>query len=56
VVGRTAFHLTGEQSHTYRVSLTAVGRKLLRLRSSLKTHVLVAIPGGRRIGVVELRG
>jgi hypothetical protein len=56
VVGRTAFHLTGGQGHTYRVPLTATGRKLLRLRSSLKTHVLVAIPGGRRIGVVELRG
>lgn len=56
VVGRAAFHLTGEQSHTYRVPLTATGRKLLRLRASLKTHVLVAIPGGRRIGVVELRG
>jgi hypothetical protein len=56
VVGRTAFRLTGGQGHTYRVPLTATGRKLLRLRSSLKTHVLVAIPGGRRIGVVELRG
>ena len=56
VVGRAAFHLTGGQGHTYRVPLTGVGRKLLRLRSSLKTHVLVAIPGGRRIGVVELRG
>ena len=56
VVGRTAFRLTGGQGHTYRVPLTAGGRKLLRLRSSLKTHVLVAIPGGRRIGVVELSG
>jgi hypothetical protein len=56
VVGRTAFRLTGGQGHTYRVPLTATGRKLLRLHSSLKTHVLVAIPGGRRIGVVELRG
>lgn len=55
VVGRTAFRLTGGQGHTYRVPLTAGGRKLLRLRSSLRTHVLVAIPGGRRIGVVELR-
>ena len=56
VVGRTTFRLTGGQGHTYRVPLTAGGRKLLRLRSSLRTHVLVAIPGGRRIGVVELRG
>jgi hypothetical protein len=56
VVGRSAFRLTGGQGHTYRVPLTAAGRKLLRLHSSLKTHVLVAIPGGHRIGVVELRG
>jgi hypothetical protein len=55
MVGRTAIHLTGGQGHTYRVPLTAVGRKLLRLRFSLKTHVLVAIPGGHRVGVVELR-
>jgi hypothetical protein len=56
VIGRTAIHLTGGQGHTYRVPLTATGRNLLHLRSSLKTHVLVAIPGGRRSGVVELRG
>jgi glycoside hydrolase-like protein len=54
VVGRAAFHLSGGQGHTYRVPLSAGGRKLLRLRSRLKTHVMVAIPGGRRTGVVEL--
>ncbi len=54
VVGRAAFRLLGGQGHTYRVSLTSGGRKLLRLRSRLKTHVMVAIPGGRRIAVVEL--
>ncbi|MGN6258552.1 MAG: DUF1906 domain-containing protein [Solirubrobacterales bacterium] len=56
VIGRSAFRLSGEQGHSYRVPLTAGGRKLLRLRSRLKTHVLVAIPDGRRSGVVELRG
>ena len=56
VLGRTAFHLTGGEGRTYRVPLTAGARKLLRARARLKTHVLVAIPGGRRIGVVELRG
>jgi hypothetical protein len=55
MIGRVAIHLSGGQGHTYRVPLTATGRKLLRLRSRLKTHVLVAIPGGHRIGVVELR-
>ncbi|HET7454096.1 MAG TPA: DUF1906 domain-containing protein [Solirubrobacterales bacterium] len=55
VIGRAPFRLSGGQGQTYRVALTAAGRKLLRLRARLKTHVLVAIPGGRRIGVVELR-
>jgi len=56
VIGRTAFRLSGGVGQTYRVPLTAGGRKLLRLRARLKTHVLVAIPGGRRVGVLELRG
>ncbi|MGN6588597.1 MAG: DUF1906 domain-containing protein [Solirubrobacterales bacterium] len=54
LVGRAAFHLSGGRGHTYRVPLSAGGRKLLHLRSRLKTHVMVAIPGGRRIGVLEL--
>ncbi|HEX5592829.1 MAG TPA: DUF1906 domain-containing protein [Solirubrobacterales bacterium] len=56
VIGRAPFRLSGGQGQTYRVALTAGGRKLLRLRARLKTHVTVAIPGGRRVGVVELRG
>jgi glycoside hydrolase-like protein len=56
VLGRSAFHLTGGEGRGYRVGLTAAGRKLLRLRGRLKTHVFVAIPGGRRTGVVQLRG
>ena len=56
VIGRAPFRLSGGQAQTYRVPLTAIGRTLLRFRGRLKTHVLVAIPGGHRIGVVELRG
>jgi Domain of unknown function (DUF1906) len=56
VLGRAAFRLSGGQGQTYRVPLSAGGRRLLRLHSRLKTHVVVAIPGGRRIGVVELSG
>jgi hypothetical protein len=56
VIGRAPFRLGGGEGQAYRVALTAAGRKLLRLRGRLKTQVLVAIPGGRRIGVVELRG
>jgi len=55
VIGRTPFRLSGGQGQNYRVPLTPAGRKLLRLHASLKTHVVVAIPGGRRTGVVELR-
>jgi hypothetical protein len=56
VVGRGTFRIGGGVAQTYRIPLTAGGRKLLRLRTSLKTHVLIAVPGGRRVGVVELRG
>ncbi|HEU4706413.1 MAG TPA: DUF1906 domain-containing protein [Solirubrobacterales bacterium] len=56
VLGRGAFTLHGGEAQTFRVPLSAGGRKVLNLRSRLKTHVLVAIPGGRRAGVVELRG
>jgi hypothetical protein len=56
VIGRSAFHLVGGQSHTYRVPLSSTGRLLLRKRSFLKTHVVAAIPGGHRTAVVGLRG
>jgi hypothetical protein len=55
VLGRSAFHLSGGQAHTYRVPLSAAGRLLLRKRGQLKTHVVVAIPGGRRTAVLSLR-
>jgi hypothetical protein len=56
LIGRGAFHLSGGQSHTYRVPLSAGGRLLLRKRGWLKTHVVVAIPGGHRTGVLGIRG
>jgi Domain of unknown function (DUF1906) len=54
-IGRSAFRLTGGGARTYRVPLTSAGRKLLRARGTLKTHVVVAIPGGRRVAVVAIR-
>ncbi|MGN6663641.1 MAG: DUF1906 domain-containing protein [Solirubrobacterales bacterium] len=54
VIGRSGFHLSGGQAHTYRVPLSAVGRLLLRKRGRLKTHVVAAIPGGRRTAVVAV--
>lgn len=56
LVGRGAFRLGGGASQTYRVPLTAGGRALLRARGTLKTQVVVAIPGGRRTAVLNLRG
>jgi Domain of unknown function (DUF1906) len=55
LVGRSAFRLAGGASQTYRVPLSAGGRALLRSRGALKTHVVVAIPGGRRTVVLNLR-
>ncbi|HEX5984396.1 MAG TPA: DUF1906 domain-containing protein [Solirubrobacterales bacterium] len=53
-IGRRPFRLTGGVARTYRVPLTAGGRKLLRRHGSLKTHVVAAIPGGRRIAVLQI--
>lgn len=55
VIGRTSFRIGGGAGQAVQVPLTAGGRKLLKLRARLKTHVLVAVPGGHRVGVVELR-
>lgn len=54
LLGRSAFHLTGGSGHTFRVPLSRGGRALLRQRGRLKTHLVVAIPGGRRIAVLHL--
>ncbi|HYG96870.1 MAG TPA: hypothetical protein VD741_07145, partial [Solirubrobacterales bacterium] len=56
VIGRSTFNLSGGGGQTYRVALSGAGRKLLRQRGLLKTHVVAAIPGGRRIGVVNVGG
>jgi hypothetical protein len=54
VLGRAAFHLSGKRAHGFRVPISAGGQTLLRWRGELKTQVLVAIPGGRRIRVVTI--
>ena len=56
LLGQRAFHLSGGASHAYWVPLSAGGRSLLRDRGRLKTQVLVAIPGGRRVKVIGLEG
>lgn len=54
VIGRIPFRLTGGEAHTYRVPLSAGGRALVRRRGQLKTQIVVAIPGGRRIAVLAV--
>ena len=56
MIGRAPFRLTGGEARTFRVPLSSVGRDLLSQRGLLKTHVVVAIPGGRRVAVLSLRG
>jgi hypothetical protein len=56
VIGRIPFRLTGGEARTFRVPLSAGGLALLRQRGQLKTHVVVAIPGGRRTAAIALRG
>lgn len=54
LIGRGAFQLSGGGAQTFRIPLSGTGRKLLRQRGALKTHVVVAIPGGRRTAVIEI--
>jgi len=54
-LGHRAFHLTGERSHAYVIALSAAGRRLLRERGRLKTQLIAAIPGGRRVAMLGLR-
>jgi hypothetical protein len=53
-VARRAFRLGGGRSHTYRVALSPRGRPLLRQLGTLKTQLLVAIPGARATRAIEL--
>lgn len=56
VIGRTVLRLSGSGAQTLRVPLSSNGRKLLRQRGWLKTQVVGAVPGGRRIAVLGIRG
>jgi Domain of unknown function (DUF1906) len=53
-LGRRAFRLTGERSHAFTVPFTAGGRALVQQRDGLKSQLIAAIPGGRRVAVVTL--
>jgi hypothetical protein len=53
-LGRRPFHLTGAQTHAFRVPLSAGGRALLKQRGELRTQLIAAIPGGRRTYLIGL--
>ena len=54
-LGRRTFSLTGKRSHSFVVPLTAQARSLLRERGQLRTQLIAAIPGGRRVQVLQIR-
>lgn len=55
-LGRRSFGLSGGRWHSYLIPLTAPGRLLLRQRGKLRTQLIAAIPGGRRVATLSLGG
>jgi hypothetical protein len=53
-LGRRAFQLTGTKGHGFVIPISAGGRALLKQRGSLRSQLIAAIPGGRRIVAVGL--
>jgi hypothetical protein len=54
-LGRRAFRLTGERSRGVKVPFTAGGRLLLKQHGTLRTQLIAAIPGGRRVQAMSLQ-
>jgi hypothetical protein len=53
-IGRSSFQLTDKRSQAFVVPLSAQGRELLRQRGKLRTQLVAAIPGGRRVTVLAI--
>ena len=51
-LGRRAFRLAGKRAHAFQVPFSTQGRSLLEERGRLKTQLIAAIPGGRRVVVL----
>ena len=54
-IARRRFALTGGASHGFVVPLNSRGRKLARLRGTMRAQLIVAIPGGRLTHSLNLR-
>ena len=55
-LGSRAFRLNGKRAHAFTIPYSAGGRALLRQRGELRTQLIAAIPGGRRIVVLRVAG
>jgi hypothetical protein len=53
-LGRRGFQLSGKRGHGFKIPLSAGGRALLKQRGGLRSQLIAAIPGGRRIVAVGL--
>jgi hypothetical protein len=53
-LGRRAFNLTGKRAHAFQIPFTAQGRLLLKQRGKLRTQLIAAIPGGRRVHMLGI--
>ena len=54
-IARRRFALTGGASHRFAVPLNSRGRRLARLRGTMRAQLIVAIPGGRLTHSLTLR-
>jgi len=54
-IARRRFALTGGASHGFVVALNSRGRRLARLRGTMRAQLVIAIPGGRLTRSVALR-
>jgi hypothetical protein len=54
-LGRRAFNLSGARAHPFTIPFSAGGRALLRRRGQLRTQLVAAIPGGRRVVALTVR-
>ena len=57
-LGRRRFHLGGDRGHGFLIPFSDGGKTLLRGRGKLRTYLIAAVPGGRRVKVlgVENKG
>jgi len=54
-IARRGFALTGGASHGFHVALNSRGRRLARMRGTMRAQLVVTLPGGRVTRAVALR-